>query len=171
MSHRFVGQSGPARPVTFKNPEFLSSYASVAGLSELGSQAGSQAPRRAPSDVEAYWARVDGAFNRVLAFFESPNRSLTPMDFDFLAGLSSAYADMLAFYSTWAKDCGNEGFYKGLLAYSAEVFAHAYKALAGDEIGKAFTYIEVLDDLKQILDKMFKRCKDLHGRISSGTGG
>ena len=143
----------------------------MAGLSEAGSQAGSQAPRRAPSDVEAYWARVDGAFNRVLAFFESPNRSLTPMDYDFLAGLASAYADIMGFYNVWARDCENEGFYKGLLSYTAEVFAHAYKVLAGDEIGKAMAYIEVLDDLKQILDKMFKTCKKLHSQISGGMGG
>ncbi len=170
-----MGQSGPARPARLKSPEFLFSYASVAGLSEprtsAGIPAGSQAPRRAPSDVEAYWARVEGAYNRVLAFFESPSRSLTPMDYDFLANMTSAYSDILAFYNVWAKECENEGFYKGLLAYSAEVFAYAYHVLANDEVNKVLAYAEVLNNLGQILNQMFEKCKKLHSRISGGTGG
>jgi hypothetical protein len=143
----------------------------VAGLSEAGSQAGSQAPKRAPSDVEAYWARVEGAYNRVLAFFESPSRSLTPMDYDFLANMTSAYSDILAFYSVWGRDCENEGFFKGLMGYVAEVFAYAYHALADDEVNKVLAYAEVLNGLEQIVSQMFEKCKKLHSRISGGTGG
>lgn len=143
----------------------------MAGLTEAGSGVENKAPVRAPSDVEAQWARIEGAFNRVLAFFESPNRTLMPMDYDFLAGLAAAYAEVLGFYNVWAKDCENEGFYKGLLSYTAEIFAHAYKVLAGDEVGKALAYIDILDSLKDVLDKMFKKCKQLHNHVTGGTGG
>jgi len=88
-------------------------------MSELGIPAGSQAPRRAPSDVEAYWARVDGAFKRVLAFFENPDRDLISADFELLAGLSEFYGDVLGYHTTWGKDCENEGLYNGFLALSS----------------------------------------------------
>jgi len=170
-----VGQSGPARPVTFKNAEFLFSYASVAGLSglwkEAGSQAGSQAPRRAPSETEAYWARVDGAYKRVLAFFESPDRDLAPADYELLAGLSEFFGDMLAYHTAWGKDCEAEGLYNGFLALSSEVYAEAYHILADNRTAKIIAYAGLLEDLAKVFETVKEYCFKLHGRSSTATGG
>jgi len=165
VSHRFVGQSGPARPATFKNPEFLSSYARVAGLSEAGISAGSQAPKRAPSDTEAYWARVDGAYKRVLAFFENPNRDLISLDYDFLSVLTKAYADILAFHSVNARKCESEAFYNGFLAYVAEVFAEAYHILAENQTGRIWVYMGLLEDLEKAFRKVEDTCIRLHPKF------
>jgi len=166
VSHCFVGQSRPARPVTFKNPEFLFSYASVAGLSglwrEAGSEAGSQAPRRAPSDTEFYWARVDGAFRRVISFFESPNRDLMSLDYDFLSVLAKVYADILAFHGVNAKRCENEALYYGFLAYTAEVFAEAYHILAEQQTGRIWVYMRLLEDLEKAFGQVEDACIRLH---------
>ena len=175
MSHRFVGQSGPAWPVTFKNPEFLFSYASVAGLSglwkEAGSQAGSQAPNRAPSDTEFYWAKVDGAYKRVLAFFESPDRDLISADYELLAGLTEFYGDMLAYHTAWGKYCEGEGLYNGFLALSAEVFAEAFRILADNRTGKIIAYAGLLEDLAKVFETVKQYCFKLHSKVTSATGG
>jgi hypothetical protein len=139
-------------------------------MSELGIPAGSQAPRRAPSDVEAYWARVDGAFKRVLAFFENPDRDLTSADFELLAGLSEFYGDMLAYHTAWAKDCENEGLYNGFLALMSEVFAEAFRVLVDNKTGKIIAYAGLLEDLAKVFETVKQYCFKLHGRSTSATG-
>ncbi len=171
MSHRFVGQSGPARPVTFKSPEFLSSYASVAGLSELRISAGSQAPKPAQSDTEFYWAKIDGAYKRVLAFFESPDRDLMSADYDLLAGLTEFYSDMLAYHTAWGKDCENEAFYNGFLAFTAEIYAEAFRVLADNKTGKIIAYAGLLEDLAKVFETVKQYCFKLHSKVTSATGG
>jgi len=131
-------------------------------MSELGIPAGSQAPRRAPSDIEVNWARVDGAYKRVLAFFESPNRDLMSLDYDFLSVLTKAYADILAFHGVNAKRCEKEAFYSGFLAYTAEVFAEAYHLLAEKETGRIWVYIRLLEDLEKEFGKVEDACIKLH---------
>jgi len=169
VSHRFVGQSGPARPVTFKNPEFLFSYASVAGMSEAGSEAGTKASGQASvltsSGTEVNWARVDGAYKRVLAFFESPNRDLMSLDYDFLSVLTKAYADILAFHGVNAKRCENEAFYYGFLAYTAEVFNEAYHILAEQQTRRIWAYMDLLEDLEKAFKKVQDVCLKIYPRF------
>ena len=165
-----MGGSGPARPVTFKNAEFLSSYASVAGLSGLWSEAGSQAPRPAPSDTEFYWAKADGAFKRVLSFFESPDRELMSADYELLAGLSEFYGDVLAYHTAWGKDCENEGLYNGFLAFTAEVFNEAFRALAENRTAKIIAYAGLLEDLAKVFETVKQYCFKLHSKVTSATG-
>ncbi len=171
VSHCFVGQSGPARPVRLKNPEFLFSYVGVAGLSEVRISAGSQAPKPAPSDTEFYWAKIDGAYKRVLAFFESPDRDLASVDYDLLAGLTEFYSDVLAYHTAWAKDCENEAFYNGFLAFVAEVYAEAFRILADNRTGKIIAYAGLLEDLAKIFETVKQYCFKLHSRVSGATGG
>jgi hypothetical protein len=141
----------------------------VAGLSEpgkeAGSQAGSQAPNRAPSDTEFYWARTDGAFKRVLAFFESPNRDLISLDYDFLSVLAKAYADILAFHGVNGKRCENEAFYYGFLAYTAEVFNEAYHILAEQQTGRIWAYMDLLEDLEKAFKKVQDVCLKIYPRF------
>jgi hypothetical protein len=134
----------------------------VAGLSEPGKEAGSQAPNRAPSDTEFYWARVDGAYRRVLSFFESPNRDLMSLDYDFLSVLTKAYADILAFHGVNAKRCENEAFYYGFLAYTAEVFNEAYHILAEQQTGRIWVYMRLLEDLEKAFRQVEDACIRLH---------
>ena len=140
-------------------------------MSELGIPAGSQAPRRAPSDTEAYWARVDGAFKRVLSFFENPDRDLISADFELLAGLAEFYGDMLAYHTAWAKDCENEGLYNGFLALMSEVFAEAFRILADNKTGRIIAYAKILEDLAKFFETVKQYCFKLHSKVTSATGG
>jgi len=166
VSHSLVGQSGPARPVRLKNPEFLFSYASVAGLSEQKAEAGAEAKSMTSaltsSGTEINWARVDGAFRRVISFFESPNRDLMSLDYDFLGVLAEAYADILAFHGVNAKRCENEAFYSGFLGYTAEVFAEAYHILAEQQTGRIWVYMRLLKDLEKAFREVEDACIRLH---------
>jgi len=142
----------------------------VAGLSGLWSEAGSQAPRPAPSDTEFYWAKADGAFKRVLSFFESPDRELMSADYELLAGLSEFYGDVLAYHTAWGKDCENEGLYNGFLAFTAEVFNEAFRALAENRTAKIIAYAGLLEDLAKVFETVKQYCFKLHSKVTSATG-
>ena len=133
---------------------------------EAGSEAGTEAQKRASlpasSGTEVNWARIDGAYKRVLAFFENPNRDLMSLDYDFLSVLTEAYADILAFHGVNAKRCENEAFYNGFLAYTAEVFAEAYRILAGNQTGRIWVYMRLLEDLEKAFRKVEDACIRLH---------
>ncbi len=166
VSHCFVGQSGPARPARLKNPEFLFSYVGVAGLSEVGSGARAEAKSMTSaltsSGTEINWARVDGAFRRIISFFENPNRDLVSLDYDFLGVLAQAYADVLAFHGVNAKRCENEAFYSGFLGYMAEVFNEAYHILAEQQTGRIWVYMKLLEDLEKAFREVEDACIRLH---------
>jgi len=144
-------------------------------MSELGipagSQASGQAPKPAPSDVEFYWAKVDGAYKRILAFFESPDRDLTSADYELLAGLTEFFGDMLAYHTAWGKECEGEGLYNGFLALMSEVYAEAFRVLADNKTGKIIAYAGLLEDLAKVFETVKQYCFKLHGRSSSATGG
>jgi hypothetical protein len=140
-------------------------------MTEPGIPAGSQAPRQAPSDTEFYWAKIDGAYKRVLAFFESPDRDLISADYDLLAGLTEFYADMLAYHTAWGKECESEGLYNGFLALSAEVYAEAFRILVDNKTHKIIAYAGLLEDLAKIFETVKQYCFKVHGRTSGGTGG
>ena len=143
----------------------------MAGLREAGSQAGSQAPKPALSDTEFYWAKADGAFKRVLSFFESPDRDLTSADYELLAGLSEFFGDMLAYHTAWGRECEGEGLYNGFLALSSEVFAEAFRALADNKTGKIIAYAGLLEDLAKVFETVKEYCFKVHGKATSATGG
>jgi hypothetical protein len=140
-------------------------------MSEAGTLAGTKAPRRAPSDVEAFWAKLEGAYKRVLSFFENPDRDLISADYELLAGLTEFYGDMLAFHTAWAKDCENEGLYNGFLALMSEVYAEAFRALAENKAGKIIAYAGLLEELAKVFEVVKEYCFKLHGRSSTATGG
>jgi len=135
-------------------------------MSEAGSEAGTKASGQASvltsSGTEVNWARVDGAFRRVISFFENPDRDLMSLDYDFLSVLAKAYADILAFHGVNAKRCEKEAFYSGFLAYTAEVFAEAYHLLAEKETGRIWVYIRLLEDLEKEFGKVEDACIKLH---------
>ena len=135
------------------------------------SEAGSQAQKRALGDVEVNWARIDGAYKRILAFFENPDRDLAPVDYDLLAGLTEFYSDLLAYHTAWGKDCENEAFYNGFLAFTAEIYAEAFRILADNKTGKIIAYAGLLEDLAKIYETVKQYCFKLHSRVSGGTGG
>jgi hypothetical protein len=140
-------------------------------MTEPGILAGSQAPRRAPSDTEFYWAKIDGAYKRVLSFFENPDRDLISADYELLAGLSEFFGDMLAYHTAWGKDCEGEGLYNGFLALSSEVFAEAFRALADNKAGKIIAYAGLLEDLAKVFETVKQYCFKLHSKVTSATGG
>ena len=144
-------------------------------MSELGREAKTEATTKASvltsSWTEFYWARIDGAYRRVLAFFESPDRELAPVDYDLLAGLTEFYSDLLAYYTAWGKDCENEAFYNGFLAFTAEIYAEAFRILADNKTGRIIAYAGLLEDLAKIYETVKQYCFKLHGRSSSATGG
>ena len=133
----------------------------MAGLSEAGISAGS----KAPSDTELYWARADGAFRRVLGFFENPSRDLTSLDYDFLSVLAKAYGDISAFHNIWAKKCENEAFYNGFLMNIAELFAEAYRILAGSQTERIWVYMKLLEDLDNAFEGVQEACMKLHPKF------
>jgi len=135
-------------------------------MSEAGSEAGTKASGQASvltsSGTEVNWARVDGAFRRVISFFENPDRDLMSLDYDFLSVLAKAYADILAFHGVNAKRCEKEAFYNGFLAYTAEVFAEAYHLLVEQQTGRIWVYIRLLEDLEREFGKVEDACIKLH---------
>ena len=116
-------------------------------------------------------AKTDGAYKRVLAFFENPDRDLAPVDYELLAGLTEFYSDMLAYHTAWGKDCEAEGLYNGFLALSSEVFSEAFRILADNKTGKIIAYASLLEDLAKIFETVKEYCFKLHGRSSTATGG
>ena len=114
------------------------------------------------SEENVNWVRVDGAYKRVLAFFENPNRDLVSLDYDFLSVLTKTYAYVMAFHSVNAKRCGNEALYNGFLAYMAEVFAEAYHVLAEDMTGKKRVYMDILEEMEKVFGKVQDACIRLH---------
>ena len=143
----------------------------MAGLSEAGISAGSQAPKRAPSNTEFYWAKIDGAYKRVLAFFENPDRELMSADYELLAGLTEFYSDMLAYHTAWGKNCENEAFYNGFLAFTAEIYAEAFRVLADNKTGKIIAYAGLLEDLAKVFETVKQYCFKLHSKVAGATGG
>jgi len=132
---------------------------------EAGTEAKSMTSVLTSSGTEVNWARIDGAYKRVLAFFENPNRDLVSLDYDFLSILTKAYADIYAFHSVWANKCGNEGFYYGFLAYTAEVFAEAYRILANNMTGRIWAYMELLEDLEKAFRKVQNTCERIYPKL------
>jgi len=114
------------------------------------------------SEENVNWVRVDGAYKRVLSFFENPNRDLMSLDYDFLSVLTKAYADILAFHGVNAKRCENEALYSGFLAYTAEVFAEAYHILAEQQTGRIWVYMRLLEDLEKAFGQVEDACIRLH---------
>jgi hypothetical protein len=114
------------------------------------------------SEENVNWVRVDGAYKRVLSFFENPNRDLVSLDYDFLSVLTKAYADILAFHGVWAKKCGKEAFYNGFLAYTAEVFAEAYHILAENMTGRIWVYMDLLENLEKAFKKVQDACLKIY---------
>ena len=123
------------------------------------------------SGTEVNWARIDGAYKRILAFFENPDRDLASVDYDLLAGLTEFYSDLLAYHTAWGKDCENEAFYNGFLAFVAEIYAEAFRVLADNKTGKIIAYAGLLEDLAKTYETIKQYCFKLHSRVSGGTGG
>ena len=114
------------------------------------------------SEENVNWVRVDGAYKRVLSFFENPNRDLMSLDYDFLSVLTKAYADILAFHGVNAKRCEKEAFYSGFLSYTAEVFAEAYHILVEQQTGRIWVYMRLLEDLEKAFRQVEDACIRLH---------